>query len=383
MENELASNQAVVDAMAKVIGGMTEEAPPVVAPEDPAAKPPADPAAPTEAPATTDPVVTETPIVPTTGFDEPQFIEQHFKEFGIESIEDAKEIIKNFDTVYAEHEALKIEHEKLKNAPQFTDENDKKIFDFVKAYGQHDKRGRLDYIEIDTTDPNTVSEDEAIRLAFVLSKKNLSVEDANKLFNSRIKPQFSVTEEMDDEEKDLVRIAKSEAADEARQKLRDLKAQYGQKPKVETATPEQKAADAVIERGMADQTRAWEDAVAKTTVFTIKTAVAGEQKIEIGENERKAVDAVLRPLVLNKANYDSNGHFKGDIQKLINTQLQAIAFQKALDKVDLEAGNKGREEGFRTVSSRKPEGIATPPAAGGEPSVLQQQGQAILAKFGR
>lgn len=392
--SDLINNPTLADAFSKVLGGLKEpaaaEPTPTETGQDSEAAAPADQNPPTPADPKPEDQQQAAPPVPVDPkpevpiYDEAKLFEQHFRPMGFEKgLEEVKSLIKDFDALYNSHETLKTENAKLKAEPHFADENDKRLFDYVKTYKNHDKRGFSDYLEIDGTNPDSIADEEAMRLAFVTTKKNLSREDANRLFNRELSQKYTATEEMDDEERELVRIARTEAAAEARQKLRELKSQFGQKPATNEPSPDQRAADAVIERGVQDRTREWEESLAKTLTFTVKTRTAGEQKVEIGNEERAMLDKILRPIIQNRANYDASGAIKGNVQALVERELQSILFHKAIEVVEREAENRAKEEAYKSIASRSPEKLPTPPAANGEPSPLQTMGNSILAHFKR
>lgn len=303
---------------------------------------------------------------------EDDFFAKHFKELEFTDIQHVKDVIKNVDLVYDENKTLKSELEKLKANPQFADENEKKIFEFVKKYNQFDARGKEDYVRIDSSDPESIDGKEAMKLAFVLSRKEVPRHEAERDFEilfkrTYLKPLEQLVEGTDEyeEEKDYLNTKKREEERKARFELRTIKEQYGQKAITQTKTPEQLAAEMVVDRGVEESVRSWDENLHKMTSYTFKADGIGDCRVDIGEEERRYINNLLRPIYQSRSNYDSNGKLMGNIQSFVDAQVRSVMFDKAIQKVATDVKNATLQT-IETQLQRQPDPLQRQAEAGGQ-----------------
>lgn len=314
---------------------------------------------------------------------EDHFFEKHFKELEFDNIQHVKDVIKNVDLVYDENKTLKSELEKLKANPQFADENEKKIFEFVKKYNQFDARGKEDYVRIDSSDPDSIDGKEAMKLAFVLSRKEVPRHEAERDFEilfkrTYLKPLEQLVEgtEEYEEEKDYLNTKKREEERKARFELKTIKEQYGQKAITQTKTPEQLAAEMVVERGIEESVRSWDENLHKMTSYTFKADGIGDCRVDVGEEERRYIDKLLRPIYQSSSNYDSNGKLKGNIHAFVDAQVKSVMFDKAIQKVATDVKNATLQT-IETQLQRQPDPLQRQAEAGGQISEEDKYASAL------
>jgi hypothetical protein len=395
------NDQIIKDALSEVLGGVAAVDP---ATPDPAAQAGADPTeddpnqagdgqgadpnqgtedAPADPPAT--PATTEPNPAPQANTD---LFAQHFADLGIKDIEEAKKIVKESTTLLTEYETAKTELEKasaeiqkLKTTPHFADENERRAFEWVKQYKTLDKRAFDEHKMLDEIDPSTIGGKKAMEIDYVLSKKHLSPSDAVKRFEYEYNKKYTLDEMASEEDREMARIDREEAEYEAKEKLVALKNKYGtveQQPQ----TPEQKASELALQRSVGETLTNWDGMISGTKDFAFKRG-QDEVRVEVGEEERKVINQIVRPILENKANYDQNGKLKYNVGPLLQREMKILLFDKLVEKVETNATNKAKEEAMRSITSRQPDidrqNQVTPPASAS--NTVDNMGSAILNKI--
>lgn len=303
---------------------------------------------------------------------EADYFDKHFKPLEFSSLDEVKQVVAKYDELANLNDVLKKEVETLKATPYFNDPNHKRIFDFVQKYDSTNERGFEDYIKLNSSDLERMDGKEAMKLAHVLERPDQSRASAEREFDILYKRTYEklpdmeeVGEDVYNEEKEYLDIKKANEERSARAKLRIAKDQYGQKQVTETTTPEQKAMEIVINRGVEDQVTSWDRNLPSMTALKVNAQGVGELRIDVDEETRKVMNTMIRPIFQQKGNYTSDGKLKGNIETFVNGQLQSLVFQKAIDKVATEAWNKA----LSTVADK----------LGRQPEPLQRQADTSAA----
>jgi len=304
---------------------------------------------------------------PTSGaVTEADVFKRHFSDLGVESIEQAKSLIQSSGELLKAYDDLKLEFDKLKTTPQFSDENDRRVFDWVKQYRVQDARAFNEHRMIDEIDLDKVDGRTAMRLDYILSKKTIPLEDAIKRFEYEYPKRYEPDEMASDDEKEMVRIDKMEAENQARENLRNLKQKYGTVEKPQE-TPEQKAAAMALDRSVGESLSGYESSIKSKTEHVFKHGAA-EYRIEIGEKERDTLDKIIKPILQNRANYGQDGKLAINVDWMVDREMKIILWDKLVEKIETEMGNKAKDLAMQTVINRQPD-ITKSGGASGVPTV--------------
>lgn len=285
---------------------------------------------------------------------ETDFFKKHFGILGFTDVEQAKAAITERHTLVNTLDQAKAEIEKLKASPQFADENDRRVFEWTKQYRTLDERAFIEHKMLDKIDPEAIEGKLAMRLDYILSKKSLSHEDAGKRFEYDYKKLYEPDELASDEDRDIIRIGRLEAEAQAKENLKNLKANFGTVAS-QPESAEQKAATMALDRAVGDSVANWDTAILSAKEFTFSDG-AVKYPIEVGDQERQTINQVIRPILENKANYDSDGKLKYDINYIYDREMKITLFDKIVEKLKNDVTNKAKDEAFRTITNRQTEG---------------------------
>jgi hypothetical protein len=385
--SELANNPILTEGFGKVLGHIdeaipqtettTEVTPPVTTePVVPEITPTTTPVT-TETPTPTEPVTEAKPIV-----DVDSVIREQFASYQIGSVAEIKQTLEDVKEVVKLNDQLAQEVNKLKAEPYFANPNDKRVFDYIKTY-RDATEGFEHYLLLEKTDLSNLDSKEAMKLAYIIENKDMPQKDAERMFEHTYKKTYRSFDEDDEAEKEIAELSERNAARQAKMKLAEIKEKFGQKPKEAFETPEQRAADVVIRTGIEQHLKNWDESIPKITQYTVKTEGSGEQKLDLTDEDRNILNVVLRPLLENRANYQPNGTLSANMQALVENQIHSLIFQRALDKVGLEAYNRGLQEAQKSIVTRQADKAPVTSVGGGQPSQQQLLGEAILKSFKR
>lgn len=323
---------------------------------------------------------------------EQQFFDTHFKALEFESLDQVKQVIAKVDDFSTKNEALKKENDALKAAPHFEDENKKRIYDFANKYNAADERTWQDYVTINSTDLDKMEGKEAMKLAYVLSKKDQPRAETEREFEltykrtyeknlDKLRTQLGEEDPEYIEEKEVLDLQRKNAERSAKSELKQLKEQYGQKAIDKPQTKEEMATEAVLTSAVGTQLKSWDDGLSKITSFKVKAEGVGEHQVEVTEEVRKTMNTILRPILAQKGNYNTDGTLKGSVEALVNHQMRSLMFQTALDKVAKESWNAALKT-VETNITRQPDPLVRQADVSGGKSALESAADGIKLAFG-
>lgn len=318
--------------------------------------------------------------------DQKDIFQEHFAPLGYKDINEVLGAVRNVEE-YAKRQAemeLRLE-EAVKAGPKFENEKQESLYKWSLKYDGNEDRAFGDYTRLKSRDISTMSDKDVLEMDFLLKYKNLSVEDAKVLFDDEYNRSYeNAYGEEDENRQKILGIKRKVDADEARIRLQKAKEEFGKKPEAEPST-EQKAQQVVIDRSIGEQGRRWDNKLSSLDKIELPLDKDGSAKhlVVVSDNDRKMLDAFIRPLIENRINYGADGSFGGDIDEIADTFLFGIKGREAIR----ESWNQGTQErNARTVESsvvRSPLPTPATSTATAELTPTQARAAAIQRQFGQ
>lgn len=150
-----------------------------------------------------------------------ELIVSQYKEYGINDAGEVQQRLEDYPELEKENESLKKELDEARKAPKFEDDNQKKLFEYVKNFDGTNAEALADFAYLQSMDVSKLSDKEAL-LEWYIRSSDLSREESAVLFERSYNKKYTADED-DEQEKKLVKLEEKRDAISARKELASLK----------------------------------------------------------------------------------------------------------------------------------------------------------------
>lgn len=242
-----------------------------------------------------------------------QEILKRYSKYNVNSLDELEAKISGLSDDSKEVSELKAQLDMAtRNASPFTNDAERKLFDFVKGYDGKNLNAISEFRTLQGLEIESMSAKDALMEAFIFENKRISRTEATKLFEIRYKREFGISDlepEFDAEKIEERKLEEKFAALNAKEKLAKMQSEF--KPDLTPVT--QQAAESVSMEIVTKNVNA--AAEFSKTLNLIKVATGNGEghsfNVVLPADKMEAVSNALKAWTSNPVNYDSKGNFQG------------------------------------------------------------------------
>lgn len=303
-----------------------------------------------------------------------ELIVSQYSEYGIKDAGEVQQILEDYPKLEEENENLRKELEVAKKSPVFEDENQKKLFEYVKKYDGTNAEAIADFDYLQKMNVNEMSDEQVLREHYIRTSE-MDRDRASKKFDRDYQRKYTSDDADEQEDLDYDREKDAKAARKELVKLKESIKLEEKKPEPTIETELDKNFTEISGKYLGE----FDKSMKGFKSITFENDFAQPVTIDLTSDDVNVIDKEVKAWLNSKNTYSEDGKLRGEFnpEKLKYTMAMALFPEKIIDFVAKEYFKQGEIKVRKEYSGERPNRVDTVASLSGSKAKTLEESIAI------